>query len=352
MDITRGYLLISDISGYTRFLVESELQHAKEILDSLLTATIDAIQAPIKVLNTRGDAVLAYVDADGFLQPQSLLESIEGLYGDFRQQLAFMDANTTCECNACANMRTLDLKLFLHFGDYLEQTIRDDTELQGADVILANLLLKNHVREATGLTGYALITEAAIEAMDGGTLTEGMTVHYETYEHFGQLGMRIWDLPAAYAAAQERRRAAIDPDDKWVVETVSTTAPPWMAWDYATDPGQKRVYYDMQTVERVDALGGPVREGSEYHCVHELGDVRFTITDWNPPYHFESDEVALGVPVHFTMQVEPLDQGSRLRIMYDRPDHDDPDEVEPLFRQAAKDSLARLAVILDGAAAP
>ena len=34
--IKSGYLLISDISGYTEFLVQSELLHAKEILDTLL----------------------------------------------------------------------------------------------------------------------------------------------------------------------------------------------------------------------------------------------------------------------------------------------------------------------------
>lgn len=36
MEVKKGYLLISDISGYTEFLVRSELQHAKEILDTLL----------------------------------------------------------------------------------------------------------------------------------------------------------------------------------------------------------------------------------------------------------------------------------------------------------------------------
>ena len=36
MDVKHGYLLITDITGYTEFLVGSELDHAKEILDTLL----------------------------------------------------------------------------------------------------------------------------------------------------------------------------------------------------------------------------------------------------------------------------------------------------------------------------
>ena len=57
----------------------------------------------------------------------------------------------------------------------------------------------------------------------------------------------------------------------------------------------------------MDDIGGPIREGSQYHCVHEMGDIHFTITDWNPPHSFESDEVVFGIPVHFTMQVLATD---------------------------------------------
>lgn len=349
MEIQQGYLLISDITGYTRFLVESELGHAKEILDSLLTATIDSIEAPVRVLNTRGDAVVAFVSDDQFRQPQSLLESIERIYLDFRRQLEFMDINTTCDCQACINMSALDLKLFLHHGEYIEQDLGGAIELQGADVILVNLLMKNHVKEATGLTGYGVITDAAVEAMGAEGLTSEMTVHHETYEHFGQVRMRIWDLPSRWETEKTRQSSEPDPESAWIAESIDTSAPPWVAWDHATDEEQKRVYYDMKSVERVDDLGGPVRPGSKFHCVHELGDVRFTITEWNPPHWFRSDEVALGIPVRFTMQIIPTDFGSTLRILYDEPAEGDPEQLEELFREAARDALGRLAFLLDSA---
>ena len=34
-DVNSGYLLIADISGYTKFLAETELAHAKGILEDL-----------------------------------------------------------------------------------------------------------------------------------------------------------------------------------------------------------------------------------------------------------------------------------------------------------------------------
>jgi hypothetical protein len=56
----------------------------------------------------------------------------------FRRRLELIDMNTTCECNACINMTALDLKIFLHYGEYLVQQIGDKTDLQGTDVILAD----------------------------------------------------------------------------------------------------------------------------------------------------------------------------------------------------------------------
>lgn len=168
--------------------------------------------------------------------------------------------------------------------------------------------------------------------MDAGELTADMTPYTESYEHFDEVGMRIRDLPAEWEAAKARDRRSVTPETAWVVETRETTAPQWKAWDVATGKDMKRIYYDMQSVDRVDDLGG--------------------ITDWNPPHGFESHEVAMGIPIHFSMQVEPADGGSTLRIMYNEPEEGDPAELEPLFRQAAQDALRRLAALLDGGAPP
>lgn len=244
-------------------------------------------------------------------------------------------------------MSTLDLKLFLHYGEYIEQEIDGAAELQGADVILANRLMKNGVKEKTGLGGYALITDAAVEAMDAEKLTVDMTAHSESYEHFDEVPMRIWNLPEIWEAEKQRRREEISPDHAWVTESIDVSTPPWVTWDCATDAERKRRYYDMISVERTDDLGGPVGEGTQYHCRHEMGDVRFTFTDWYPPEHFSSDEVAFEIPIQFTMQILAKDSGSTIRVMYGEPQVGDKDELEPLFRGASRDALARLAEMLE-----
>jgi len=45
------------------------------------------------------------------------------------------------------------------------QSMAGKEELSGPDVILAHRMMKNQVREETGISSYVLLTEAAAEAM-------------------------------------------------------------------------------------------------------------------------------------------------------------------------------------------
>lgn len=58
---------------------------------------------------------------------------------------------------------------------------------------------------------------------------------------------------------------------------------------------------------------GPHHRVDQPGSFHELGDVAFVSIEWSPPYSFKSDEVAFGIPVHFTMQIIPNDTPDRRR---------------------------------------
>ena len=57
---TSGTILIADISGYTLFLSQSELEHAQEILSTLLELLITRTRPPLVLSRTAGDAVISY----------------------------------------------------------------------------------------------------------------------------------------------------------------------------------------------------------------------------------------------------------------------------------------------------
>ena len=135
-----GLLVISDITGYTAFLKESELEHAEDSLRSLLNVFLDHTRPPLVVSRLQGDAVISYAPKGSFQQGQTLVETIVSTYLAFRQALERMVINTTCTCNACRNIPNLDLKFFVHYGPFMNQYLGSHIELVGADVNLVHRL--------------------------------------------------------------------------------------------------------------------------------------------------------------------------------------------------------------------
>jgi hypothetical protein len=58
---TKGYFIITDISGYTEYLTKSELEHAHATLQSLFDAQLANIRFPLHISGFRGDAIFIYV---------------------------------------------------------------------------------------------------------------------------------------------------------------------------------------------------------------------------------------------------------------------------------------------------
>ena len=81
-----GYLLIADITGYTKFLTSSEMDHANAILHSLLEALIEQIGDPLHFWKMEGDAVLAYSTRQQFPSGETFLAICENLYNSFAQR--------------------------------------------------------------------------------------------------------------------------------------------------------------------------------------------------------------------------------------------------------------------------
>jgi len=116
--IYEGHLLIADITGYTMYLTQSELDHAQEILTTLLEIIVQSIHPPLMISRLAGDAVVSYGLHEHTVQGQTFLEMIENIYVAFQKAIEKMVLNNNCQCNACRNISTLDLKFFVHYGSF------------------------------------------------------------------------------------------------------------------------------------------------------------------------------------------------------------------------------------------
>ncbi|MCH7478264.1 MAG: DUF2652 domain-containing protein, partial [SAR324 cluster bacterium] len=117
------------ISGYTGYLNESELAHAEGTLTDLLQVLIDKPGPPLIISKLEGDAVFSYAFEGDAVSGQTFVELVEDTYVEFRKTVDLMVLNNSCQCNACANVSSLDLKFVIHHGEFLIQKVGKFEEL-------------------------------------------------------------------------------------------------------------------------------------------------------------------------------------------------------------------------------
>ena len=191
-----GYLLLADISGYTSFVAQTEIEHAGLALSYLLETIVEKLDDLLTIAKLEGDAVFAYIEEDKVEECKSLLELIDQTYLAFRDRAVELYEQSTCPCRACKALPTLDLKLILHHGDFVLQQVAGIRDLLGTDVNLIHRLLKNGVSEVTGWKGYAVFTDQVLEHMQ--CEKAPYFRRCETYEHLGEVNIYCMDMHPRY----------------------------------------------------------------------------------------------------------------------------------------------------------
>jgi hypothetical protein len=312
-----GYLALSDISGYTSYLAGVELDHAHEILTDLLEVIVGKFKSLLTIAKLEGDAVFAYAPESKVTRGETLLELVESTYAAFHDRITSSRRHTTCQCRACQNMPSLDLKFFIHHGDYIVQDVMGIYELVGSDVNLIHRLLKNHVTENTGWKAYALLTERALDHI--GVRPTNMLEQVETYEHLGDTSTFSYDLKQRYQETVQSRRVFVEAEEAIVTLVKEIPAPVTVIWDWLNDP-RKRAQYTAQSgleFRPVHLPNGRRGVGAQTHCMHgENAAMKEVVLDWKPFDYFTVDQDGRPMfgDVICTFRLEPIQNGSATRL--------------------------------------
>lgn len=316
----RGYLLIADVSGYTRFLTGSELDHAQAILKDLFDVIVERLKSPLVLSNIEGDAFFAVARDVDMASTGVVLDTIDALYFGFRDRLDQMIRGTTCPCRACAGMGALDLKFILHHGEYAEQEIAGRREVGGPDVILAHRLLKNGVVEETGLASYALVTDAAAKALDLADSLADAVPHDEETEEFGTVATRVLDMAGRWQGFRDARVIRVgDDDDLWFPPLHRRiAAPPEAIWHYLSDPAERpRWLGGVVSAKRVRGEAGRAAVGAVDHCNHGKQMIALTYVDVRPyDYLTVEHPVPMGASMQYTVSLTPAGGETEVSLYY------------------------------------
>ena len=150
----KGLLFIPDISGFTRFVHETDIEHSRLIIRELLELLIDSNQIGLEVSEIEGDAILFYKFGQA-PNVKDLYTQVEKMFLEFHKHLLAYDRVKYCQCKACTSAVNLSLKVITHYGEFTGYTIQNFYKLIGKDVIAAHQLLKNDIDQHE----YWLVTE-------------------------------------------------------------------------------------------------------------------------------------------------------------------------------------------------
>ena len=140
----KGLLFIPDISGFTRFVNEVEIEHSRFIIQQLLEVLIRANDSDLKISEIEGDAILFYKFGERE-ELGTLYRQVEKMFRAFHQYLIAYDNRKICQCKACISAVNLNLKVITHYGEFTPLSIQQFNKLIGKDVIVAHQLLKNDI---------------------------------------------------------------------------------------------------------------------------------------------------------------------------------------------------------------
>jgi len=159
--MSKSLLFIPDISGFTKFVQTTEVEHSQHVIAELLEVLIEANTQDLELAEVEGDALFFYKEGE-IPSQERLLAQIETMFTAFYSHLKLLETSRICPCNACASAPQLQLKIVAHCGDLQFIEVKGSRKPFGQQVIQAHRLLKNSVDSEN----YALISKELASAIE------------------------------------------------------------------------------------------------------------------------------------------------------------------------------------------
>ncbi len=257
-----GTFVLADIGGYTTFLSDVGIEHAKEITSHLFNGLFKVDPATWKVGNIEGDCLFLYCDSPK--SPRDVFTYVRRLYEKFRESIEEIASGSTCRCGACDRSGNLTVKFVVHGGPFDTQEIAGRNELIGSDIVVAHRLLKNSVP----LLEYVLVTTPLAGMAEASGF--GAIPGRDEYAGVGAVDYGYMDLRGIREAYEKSREIYLTEEDADVAVSIEIEARPDLVWSILKDPEKGPQW--CPTLIEAETLSGTVEQvGSVHTCLH--GDV-------------------------------------------------------------------------------
>jgi hypothetical protein len=334
----RGLLFIPDISGFTRFVNETEIEHSRVIIQELLELLINANQIGLEVSEIEGDAILFYKFGES-PDVSVIYQQVAAMFRAFHRHINAYEDRRFCKCLACNSVIDLTLKVITHYGEFTGYNVRNFNKLIGKDIIVAHQLLKNDIEQHE----YWLVTDKLVTR---DKKTDGLPgwIHWSSSERATESGV----IPFRYTPLGELKKE-IPPEPvpafdlstkaKMISVTREYDASILQVFHAAGDFNFRHKWQEgVKAVEEVNHF--LPRVGMRCRCIMESGEKVIYASSYNyGPDHIEFSETedVKHTTTYYTMQSIAA-RKTRLTIDYYIPKNT---IAEIFFRWTKKDGLQK-----------
>lgn len=304
----QGFLILADITGFTPFVADTELEHSNEILHNILKGILSYLTPSFTLAEVEGDAVFVYSPIERFPRGETILEIIESSYSAFRDKKKSLSRVITCNCKACQMAPSLDLKFIVHYGEYIMNNVSGKKKPLGTSVNVVHRLLKNSVNEVTGWKAYILFTKDCVDAI--GMNSTKLHQQTERIDHIGTIETFSIDLDELYRNALKDRKVYLSKEDADVVIQRDFPIPPTLLWEWINDPRQ-RTRWSLESDWNIGVRPmGRIGKGATNHCVNSK--VTEKILDYRPFDYYTSSMTRGLFNMTLTSEFKEIPSGTRL----------------------------------------
>jgi len=281
----KGLLFIPDISGFTRFVNETEIEHSRLIIQELLEILINANQMGLEVSEIEGDAILFFKfgESPGL---KELYDQVEKMFCTFHCHLIAYDQRRFCQCKACISAIDLTLKIITHYGEFTGYNVKNFNKLIGKDIIVAHQLLKNDIEQHE----YWLITKNLVQDNPPAGFAQWMkwnssakqTESGEIFFHYTQLSpLKNEITPEAFPQLELSRKVKVISLSKEYETDIITLFHATGDFNY-----RSRWQEGVKTVEEIGHF--LPRVGMRCRCIMENGEI---IIIYASGYSYSSEKI-------------------------------------------------------------
>lgn len=149
----QGIIIIPDISGFSNFVISSDLVQGEHVVKQLLGTLLLSNDLSLQVSEIEGDAVLFYKHG---INPtlEEVIVLAERMYASFCRKRTELSQQLSFPID-------LSLKFVVHYGSFSTYKLGSFEKLYGKPIVEAHKLLKNHL---SSTPAYILFTTAFLLA--------------------------------------------------------------------------------------------------------------------------------------------------------------------------------------------